>query len=225
MTAIGPRLKPRSGGVARQLVILLHGFGADGSDLIEIGRAWQPWLPDAAFFAPHAPEPCIAGGGGRQWFSLTFRDTRERWRGVNHAAPALDGLIDAELASHRLRPQQVALVGFSQGAMMALHLGLRRAEAFAAIVGLSGGLVTEEGAGLDSFAAGIRSRPPILLSHGDRDEVIPVGALFSSARTLAAADVPCEWHLSTGVAHGVDETALQHAGLFLVRAFGLPFPA
>lgn len=225
MTIVGPRLKPRSGGAARQLVILLHGFGADGNDLIAFGRAWQPWLPDAAFFAPHAPEPCISGGGGRQWFSLTFRDPRERWRGVNHAAPALDALLDAELAAHRLRPQQVALVGFSQGTMMALHVGLRRPEPIAAVVGLSGALVTEEGAGVDSLAAAIRTRPPIFLSHGDRDDVIPVGALFSSARALAAADVPCEWHLSAGVAHGVDEVALQHAGLFLVRAFGLPYPA
>jgi phospholipase/carboxylesterase len=222
---IGPRLRPRSGGPARQLVVLLHGFGADGTDLIEIGRVWQPWLPDAAFVAPHAPEPCLAGGSGRQWFSLTFRDPGERWRGVNAAAPGLQALLDAELAAAGLGPESLALVGFSQGAMMALHAGLRRTPAPAAIIGLSGALVLEPGAGPDSLAAAGLSRPPVFLAHGDQDDVIPPGSLFDSAETLGAAGIPAEWHLSAGTAHGIDDGALRHAGLFLRRAFGLPFPA
>ena len=122
----GPRLPPRAQGPARQLVVFLHGYGADGNDLIEIGRAWQPLLPQAAFVSPHAPEPCAEAPVGRQWFPLTFRDPQERWRGVNAAAPGLERFLDAELARHRLGDGALALVGFSRGTMMALHVGLRR---------------------------------------------------------------------------------------------------
>lgn len=213
----GPRLKPLSG-TTRHLVILLHGYGADGADLIELGREWQSALPDAAFFAPHAPEP--GPGGGRQWFALSFRDPGERWRGVNHAASALDALIDAELAACGLDESRLALVGFSQGTMMALHVGLRRALPLAAIVGFSGQLVLEPGAG--PVAPAIRSRPPVLLVHGDQDDVIPADALFMSADALAAADVPCEWHLSAGIGHGIDAAGLRQSGLFLAHALAGP---
>src|ERR1700752_4404364 len=139
----GPRLEPRRG-AARQLVVFLHGYGADGNDLIDIGRAWQQILPDAAFVSPHAPEPCGQAPVGRQWFALTFRDPNERWLGVNQAAPRLSRFVEAELDRHKLPPSALALVGFSQGTMMALHLGLRRAVAPAAIVGYSGVLVVPE---------------------------------------------------------------------------------
>src|SRR5713101_6544387 len=133
----GPRLEPRSG-PARQLVVFLHGYGADGNDLIDIGRAWQGLLPQAAFVSPHAPEPCGQAPVGRQWFPLTFRDPNERWVGANKAAPLLQHFLDAELKRRNLPPSALALVGFSQGTMMALHVGLRRAVAPAAIVGYSG---------------------------------------------------------------------------------------
>lgn len=222
-TINGPRLAPRSG-QAQQLVVFLHGYGADGNDLIEIGRQWQRWLPDAAFVAPHAPEPCAMAGTGRQWFSLTFRDPHERWRGVNQAGPGLDAFLDAELKSHGLPPSRLALVGFSQGTMMALHVALRRAAAPAAVVGYSGMLVLEEGRGPESLSPQVRAKPPILLVHGDRDDVIPVEALFMSADALAAAEVPAQWHLSLGVAHGIDGEALRHGGLFLRHSFGLGYP-
>ena len=219
----GPRLAPASG-TAKQLVVFLHGYGADGDDLIEIGRQWQRWLPDAAFVAPHAPELLPGQPAGRQWFALTFRDPHERWRGVNHAAPGLEAFLAAELARVQLPASKLALVGFSQGTMMALHLGLRRLQPPAAIVGYSGLLVLEEGKGPESLAGQVRAKPPILLVHGDRGEVIPLEALFMSADALAAADVACEWHLSIGVGHGIDAEALRHGGLFLRRAFGLPYP-
>jgi phospholipase/carboxylesterase len=123
----GPRLSPKSGS-AQQLVVFLHGYGADGNDLIDIGRAWQQMLPNAAFVSPHAPEPCGQAPVGRQWFPLTMRDPNERWLGVNKAAPTLAHFLDAELARHKLPPSALALVGFSQGTMMALHMGLRRAQ-------------------------------------------------------------------------------------------------
>src|ERR1700739_85326 len=113
----GPRLAPRSRGPARSLVIFLHGFGADGNDLIEIGRAWQPLLPDAAFVSPHAPEPCAGAPIGRQWFALTFRDPDERWRRVNAAAPTPTRFPAADPPRRNLPASALALVGFSQGTM------------------------------------------------------------------------------------------------------------
>jgi phospholipase/carboxylesterase len=214
----GPRLAPRSG-TARQLVVFLHGYGADGDDLIDIGRSWQPLLPQAAFVSPHAPEPCGQAPVGRQWFPLTFRDPNERWIGVNKAAPALQRFLDAELARHSLPPTALALVGFSQGTMMALHVGLRRASPPAGIVGYSGLLVLPEDGDEATLTAEIKSRPPVLLVHGDSDELIPPQALFQSTEGLAALGVAVEWHLSAGVGHGIDPEGLRHGGEFLARCF------
>jgi len=216
----GPRLEPRAGGAARQLVVFLHGYGADGNDLIEIGRAWQPLLPNAAFVSPHAPEVCAMAGAGRQWFGLTFRDPQERWTGVNAAAPVLERFLDAELQRRNVPPSALALVGFSQGTMMALHVGLRRAVAPAAVVGYSGLLALPSGAAADAVAGEIRSRPPVLLVHGDRDDLIPAQALFQAAQELAALGVPAEWHLSAGIGHGIDGEGLRHGGEFLARRLG-----
>jgi len=216
----GPRLAPR-GGAVRRLVVFLHGYGADGNDLIELGRAWQGILPDTAFVSPHAPEPCGQAPTGRQWFALTFRDPDERWTGVNKAAPVLERFLDAELARHKLPPSALALVGFSQGTMMALHVGLRRAVPLAAIVGYSGMLVLPNDASPEAVATDIKSRPPVLLVHGDQDELIPPQALFHGAQALAALEVPVEWHMSAGVGHGIDGEGLRHGGEFLARRFGL----
>jgi len=207
----GPRLKAKSG-KANSLIVFLHGYGADGNDLIELGQQWQDWLPDTAFVSPHAPEPCGMSPMGRQWFPLTMRDPSERWRGVTGAKPALDAFLDQELVSHGLTPDRLALVGFSQGTMMALHTGLRRAQAPAAILGYSGVLVGPEHL---SEASG---KPPILLVHGDQDQVIPLDALFTSADALGQADIPCQWHLSFGIGHGIDGGGLRHGGLFLAKA-------
>ena len=216
----GPRLEPRSG-PAKRLVVFLHGYGADGNDLIEIGRAWQPMLPDTAFVSPHAPEPCAQAPVGRQWFPLTFRDPDERWIGVNKAAPGLEKFLENELARRQLPSSALALVGFSQGTMMALHAGLRRAVAPAAIVGYSGIFVLANNAAPDSIAADIKARPPVLLVHGDMDDLIPVQALLHAAQGLAAIGIPAEWHISHGVGHGIDGEGLRHGGEFLARRFGL----
>jgi len=215
----GPRLAPRSG-TAKQLVVFLHGYGADGNDLIDIGRAWAVPLPDAAFVSPHAPRPCGQAPSGREWFPLTMRDPGERWRGVTMAAPGLQTFLDAELARASLPPSALALVGFSQGTMMALHVGLRRAVASAAIVGYSGLLALPDNADPATVAAEIKSRPPVLLVHGDQDPLIPIDALFHAAQGLAALEVPVEWHISAGVGHGIDQEGLRHGGEFLARRFG-----
>jgi phospholipase/carboxylesterase len=214
----GPRLEPKSG-TAKQLVVFLHGYGADGNDLIDIGRAWAAVLPDAAFVSPHAPNPCGQSPMGREWFPLTFRDPNERWTGVNAAAPGLEAFLDAELKRRNLPPEALALVGFSQGTMMALHAGLRRAVAPAGIVGFSGMLVAPEALDPQAFMSEIKSRPPVLLVHGDQDQVIPVQALMHAAQGLAALDVPAEWHISPGVGHGIDQEGLRHGAEFLAKQF------
>jgi phospholipase/carboxylesterase len=211
----GPRLEPRAGGAARQLVVFLHGFGADGNDLIDIGRAWQGLLPQAAFVSPHAPELCTQGGGRRQWFPLYTRAQDERWVGVNKAAPILERFLDAELTRRQLPPSALVLVGFSQGTMMALHVGLRRSVPPLAIVGYSGILVVPADVDPDKFANEIKTRPPVLLVHGDRDDLIPAQALFHAANGLGAIEVPVEWHLSAGIGHGIDQEGLRHGGEFL----------
>lgn len=213
---------PRAGSTSpRQLVVLLHGYGADGRDLIGLAQQLKTILPEAAFVAPNAPEACAQSPAGRQWFPLFSRDPDERWKGVNKAGPGLDAFLDLELAKHGLDDTRLALVGFSQGTMMALHVGLRRQRPPKAIVGLSGLLVSPE-----HLPAGVADAPPpILLTHGSEDNVIPVDALFMSAEGLAEAGVPCQWHMSAGVAHGIDEGALTHAALFLAAAFGIRPPA
>ncbi|MBO0734869.1 MAG: dienelactone hydrolase family protein [Methylocapsa sp.] len=219
LTLDGPRLKPASR--AEQLVVLLHGYGAGGHDLIAIGSQWRSILPGAAFVAPNAPEPCPDAPGGRQWFRLTLREEAERWRGVNKAHPVLDAFLDAELARHGLNDSKLALVGFSQGAMLALHTGLRRAKPLAAVIGYSGLLVLPDGENDLSSPAATSIAPPILLVHGSEDDLIPAGALLLSAEKLAQAGIPCQWHLSIGVGHAIDGEGLMHGGLFLAKCFGL----
>jgi phospholipase/carboxylesterase len=220
----GPRIAPKSR-VARQLIVILHGYGADGNDLIALGQQWQSLLPDAAFVAPHAPEPCAQAPSGRQWFSLTMRDPDERWRGVNAARPALDAFLDSELARHKLDASKLAIIGFSQGTMMALHVGLRRKLAPAAIVGYSGLLVGPEFLGEATARSTRGLPPPILLVHGDQDDLIPAEAMLAAADEFGQAEIPCEWHLSRGVGHGIDSSGLLHGGLFLANSFHLKVPA
>lgn len=215
----GPRIEPR--GDAKRLVVFLHGYGADGNDLIEIGRAWEGMLPETAFVSPHAPEPCGQAPTGRQWFPLFTRAANERWEGVRKAAPVLERFLDNEQTRRKLPPSALALVGFSQGTMMALHVGLRRAAPPAAIVGYSGVFVLPEGAKPEAVAGEIRARPPVLLVHGDSDELIPVQALLQGSQALASLEVPVEWHISEGVGHGIDQEGLRHGGEFLARRFGL----
>jgi phospholipase/carboxylesterase len=210
----GPRLPPAAGGAARQLVVFLHGYGADGNDLIGLGREWASALPHAAFVSPHAPEPCGMAPMGRQWFNLTFRDAGEMVRGVAHAAPTVEAFLEAELQRHNLGPRALALVGFSQGAMMALGVGLEREPPPAAIVGYSSALATAE-----ALPKNPASAPAILLVHGDMDQVIPVDAMFMAREQLAQAGLAVEWHLAQGVGHGIDAQGLRLGGAFLRQAF------
>jgi phospholipase/carboxylesterase len=210
----GPRLAPTAGGAAKQLVVFLHGFGADGNDLIGLGREWAKLLPHAAFVSPHAPEPCGMAPMGRQWFDLTLGDMRAIALGVKKAAPLLDVFLDAELKRLGLGSRALALVGFSQGTMMALAVGLKRHPAPAAIVGYSGALATVEALPKD-----LASAPAVLLVHGEMDEVIPVDAMFIAREQLAQAGLAVEWHLAQGIGHGIDAEGLRLGGAFLKQAF------
>jgi phospholipase/carboxylesterase len=215
----GPRVAAKSR-VTKQLVVLLHGYGADGNDLIALAEQWQHLLPDAAFVSPHAPERCAQSPRGRQWFALTMRDLEERWVGVEKARPVLDAFLDAECARHGLDEGKVALVGFSQGTMLALHVGLRRARTLGAILGYSGALVGPEHLAPELARAPSRKPPPILLVHGSEDDLIPPDSLFLSAADLAAAGIACQWHFSVGLGHGIDGAGLTHGGRFLANCFG-----
>jgi len=162
----GPRLAPASG-TARSLVVFIHGYGANGDDLIALGQMWRAALPDTAFVSPHAPEECAANPfGGRQWFPLTLRDEQELVDGLAQAGPDLDAFLDGELERHALGPEALALVGFSQGTMMALHVGLRRNEGLAALVGYSGvEAFLREGLGHGIDEEGLRLGAGFLARH------------------------------------------------------------
>ena len=215
----GPSLAPAAGGAPRQLVVFLHGYGADGNDLIGLGREWSRLLPHTGFVSPNAPEPCGMSPTGRQWFDLSQGDMSIISEGVTRAAPPLAAFIDAELTKHNLPPEALALVGFSQGTMMALAVGLARTPAPAAIVGYSGALATMET--LPPPGAG----PAILLVHGDQDEVIPVDAMFMAREMLGQAGLPVEWHVSQGIGHGIDGEGLGLGGDFLKQAFATRAPS
>jgi phospholipase/carboxylesterase len=204
---------PAAGGKPTSLVVLLHGLGANGADLMGLAPYWAEALPDTAFVAPDAPEPCDMAPYGFQWFSLQDRNPLVLMQGVAAAAPVLDGFLDEILAEQGVDPQRLALVGFSQGTMMSLHVGLRRAAAPAAIVGYSGALL----AGPELFLQ-IRARPPVLLVHGDADPIVPVGALDAAAIGLRAVGVTVETERRPGLGHSIDDVGLASGAAFLAAA-------
>ena len=213
----GPRMPPAAGGPARQLVVLLHGVGADGSDLIELAPDWAQTLPQAAFFAPDAPEPCDIAPWGRQWFSLQDRSPARLEAGVRAALPGVEAACAEELARLGLPPEALALAGFSQGAMTALFAGLRGALRPAAVLAYSGALLAP-----GSLAAELTHRPPVLLVHGAADEVVPVAASRAAESALRAAGVPVEALYRPGLAHGIDPAGLAAGAALLGRAFAVP---
>ena len=199
--------------------MFLHGYGADGNDLIEIGRAWQGLLPRRRLRVAARAAAVRPGADGPRVVSTDLpRSGRALARRQHGRADARSRSSTPSWRGATCRASALALVGFSQGTMMALHVGLRRAVAPAAIVGYSGMLVLPENATRKQSRRD-HARPPVLLLHGDADELIPVEALFLAAQGLAALGVPVEWHISAGIGHGIDQEGLRHGGEFLARRF------
>jgi len=210
MALSGPSRPPLAGGKPSRLVILLHGLGADGNDLIGLQQYWGRLVPEAEFISPNAPFPCDMAPYGHQWFSVQDRSPEAVLGGVRAAAPSLDAFIDEELAKRGLNESDAALVGFSQGTMMALFVGLRRERPLAGILGYSGRLIAA-----DLLASELRSRPPVLLVHGTDDPLVPFASLGQAEAALKGAGVPVESLACIGVEHAIDPEGLQRGGAFL----------
>ena len=201
-------LSPASSKAPKHLVILLHGYGSNGDDLIDLAPSFAEVLPEAQFVSPNAPFACEMNPMmGYQWFSLTDYTPELMLKGAEEASPLLNNFIDEQMEQYNTPIERTFLVGFSQGTMMALHVGLRRAKSPAAIVGYSGKL-----AGPEHLAKDIAVKPPVLLVHGDMDDEIPVAALSEAETALRDAGVEVKSHISKGVGHGIDMDVLRLGG-------------
>jgi phospholipase/carboxylesterase len=215
ITLDGPGVAPKSGAKPKQLIVFLHGYGSNGDDLISLAPYWADLLPDAAFVSPNAPFPCEQNPfGGFQWFGLEQRDPAMMLAGTRAAATILDAYLDDALKARGLDESKLALVGFSQGTMMSLHVGPRRARPPAAIVGYSGALI-----GADALAAEIRSKPPVLLVHGSGDQVVPFQAMAAAAQVLQSVGVKVETLARPGLPHSIDPEGLTRGGQFIHQNF------
>lgn len=212
MALSGPARKPKSGQAADSLVILLHGYGSNGDDLIALADQWAPILPNTEFVSPNAPDEVGLAPNGYQWFELTGLNEDAMAEGAREARPVVDQFIDEQMARLNLPASRVALVGFSQGTMMCLHTGLRRKEQLAGILGYSGALPAT-----DALKDEIQSRPPVRLIHGDHDDVLPVAATFLAVEQLREAGVSVDWHICHRLHHSIDASGLAKGGRFLTR--------
>ena len=206
ITLSGPERAPANGEKPKHLVILLHGLGADGNDLIGLAPMLAGALPHAQFLSPDAPEACDMVPYGHQWFSLRNWSPQSMLKGAQSAAPKLNLFIDAQLKRFGLTEDKLALVGFSQGTMMSLYTALRRPNACAAVIGFSGALIGEEG---------ITSKPPVCLIHGEQDTVVPFGAMALAEAVLKHDGVSVATHARPGLGHGIDPEGLDIASAFL----------
>ena len=214
-TAIdGPRLAPRDGQPPRKLVILLHGYGSNGDDLIGLAQHWAPHLPHVQWVSPNAPDPVPGAPNGYQWFPISQLDPERIQRGAEEAAPTVDAFIDQELARYRLQPQDLVMCGFSQGCMLSLHTGLRREQQIGGILGFSGALP-----GGEKLKAEMKSKPPVMLVHGDRDDVLPLPFMLDAAQAICEAGHGAEFHISQGVPHSIGPDGLDLGLDFLKSVF------
>ena len=194
------------------MVILLHGYGSNGDDLMGLVPHWRAGLPDTVFMAPNAPEMCPGAPGGYQWWSLTELGRESRAAGVRQAAPLVNAFIDMHRTTYDLPNSKVALVGFSQGTMMALHVGPRRTDALAGIVGYSGMLADAE-----ALQAEVKTRPPLLLIHGDADQMVPFAAMGEAEGECKRLGFEINTYVARGLGHSIDEAGLRLGGEFLTR--------
>lgn len=212
----GPMLAPANGEAPDSAVVLLHGYGSDGNDLIGLAPHWQGVLPGALFVSPNAPE--ALGMGGFQWFAIDWDSEAQRLAsrqtGVISARPVLEGFLSDLWSQTGIRPERTILAGFSQGAMMALHVGtsLPKEQQLMGVIGFSGAFLPPEGFGGDGLA-----RPPICLVHGDMDEVVDPNHSAEANTVLTEAGFDVAYHVSPGVAHGIAPDGLSFASDFIAR--------
>ncbi|HYE43475.1 MAG TPA: dienelactone hydrolase family protein [Caulobacteraceae bacterium] len=211
----GPRVLPASGGAPKQIVILVHGYGSNGHDLIGLAPALQPALPDAVFVSPHAPQRMQELAEGYQWWPINTFSMQERAEGAKAAAPVLNAFIDQELERYGLSEDKLALVGFSQGTMMSLYVGPQREKQIAGIVGYSGMVVDEA-----ALKATMKTKPPVLLAHGDADPVVPFAAFHHAGATLQGLGFEVFGYQAKGVGHSIDNDGLRLGRDFLVKVLG-----
>ncbi len=210
----GPRADAESGN-KDSLVILLHGYGADGNDLFGIAQALAPHLPNTAFRSPNAPERCTTNPMGYQWFPISWLDgssEQEMAEGAERAKKTLHAYLDEAMAEEGMTPDRTVIIGFSQGTMMSLDVTMRRDEAFAGLVGFSGRLIESD--------APMTCKTPVLLVHGDQDPMVPVASIHEAREALEKADVPVLWHISEGVGHGIAPDGLGLALKFIQDRLG-----
>ena len=205
---------------AKRLVVFLHGYGANAADLIGLGDTLMPYLPETAFVAPDAPEECAGAPMGFQWFPIPWIDgssEEEAMAGMERASADLDAWLDETMAAEGVSAAQTILFGFSQGTMMTLQVAPRRAETFAGLVCFSGRLLRPE-----HLAEEAVSKPPVLLVHGDADEVVPVENLPMAAEALEAAGFERVYaHVMQGTGHGIAPDGLQVALAFMRDVLGV----
>lgn len=208
----GPMLAPASGKPPRHAVILLHGYGSDGTDLIGLGQIWAPRFPEAVFLSPNAPEECALNPSGYQWFALDLAQEAEARRiaGAAAARPVLLQFLDDFWRQTGLGPEATVLAGFSQGAMMALHTGLSLDRRLAGIVAFSGALLPPE-----SFPQPEPLRPPVTLIHGEFDPVVQPDESRRAARLLKEAGYDATLHISPGIGHSIASDGLAAAEAFI----------
>ncbi len=209
----GPRLLPQNGAAPEALVVMLHGFGADGDDLIGLAPSFQDILPKAAIVAPHAPDPVPGYPQGRQWFDLKTLSSDEIALGARLAAPNVQAFLEAEGRKYNLPLSKMVLLGFSQGCMMALHVGLRLPQPVAGIIGLSGLLPDPK-----ALKTEIKTHPPVFLAHGLVDDVVPADMTLLSATVLADAGCCPQYRLVPNLPHGIDPETATFAARFAADA-------
>ncbi|MBU0859006.1 MAG: dienelactone hydrolase family protein [Alphaproteobacteria bacterium] len=205
---------PASGNPPQQVVIMLHGLGADGRDLLGLAPELARALPDAVFVSPDAPFPCDMAPMGRQWFSLQEWTPEAILRGVQHAAPILHAFIDSVLAQYKLPPEKLALLGFSQGTMMSLYVGPHYKDTIGGIMGFSGALVWE-----DVVDDNMR-KPPVCLVHGMADAIVPISAYYHAREKLTAVGFKLSGHVSPALMHSIDFDGIDAARTFLKEVLG-----
>lgn len=203
---------------AASVIVFLHGYGADGADLLGLAEPLGRYLPDTAFYAPNAPEPCVNNPFGYQWFPIPWLDgstEAQAHASMEKSIDDVNAFLDAVLAREGLEPERMVVVGFSQGTMMALHVLPRRAQAVAGIVGFSGRLLAPE-----QVAAEVKVRPPVLLVHGDQDPMVPFADMGLAERALAGAGFGVTTHTIRGTGHGISPDGLGAALAFVRKVLG-----